>query len=545
MPTTRREVLTGLLGVPLALAQACDRQEPTPIEGELLGANHRRGHRLRGNPRPVPLPSEDSVLWDAVIVGAGPAGLSAARQLRKRGIERIALVDLEDALGGTSRSGATAGFAHPWGAHYLPVPRQRPGTDALLAFLRELGAVDETNAAPEHLAIREPAERLFYHGTWYPGLYPRVGASSEDLAELHRFEAQMQSFAGRRDSSGRRYFAIPFSSTAPAEGDIADLDGVDAQSWLRAQGFQSPRLFWHCDYACRDDYGLRLAHTSAWALVFYFASRLNAGGDDAPLLAWPEGNGALVAGLAEQARLPADAVHLEHLVTGVTERGGEVHLQLNHRGDAKVLRARRAVLAVPDFVRRRLGFDTGRYPNGDPESFGAWTVAQLHLRDRPIEPGAPLCWDNVLYDSPSLGYIVSTHQGGRDTGPTVLSWYFALADADPARSRERLLEARFEDWRDLVISDLRRAHPDLEALTQRIDIWRWGHAMAQPRVGFLRRGQRREGWLPEGRVHFAHSDLSGFALFEEAFDHGHRAANEIADALALGNEAAPTVGTEA
>ena len=33
---------------------------------------------------------------------------------------------------------------------------------------------------------------------------------------------------------------------------------------------------------------------------------------------------------------------------------------------------------------------------------------------------------------------------------------------------------------------------------------------------------------PRGKIHFAHTDLSGVALFEEAFDHGLRAAREIA-----------------
>ena len=39
---------------------------------------------------------------------------------------------------------------------------------------------------------------------------------------------------------------------------------------------------------------------------------------------------------------------------------------------------------------------------------------------------------------------------------------------------------------------------------------------------------------PIGPIHFAHSDLSGIALFEEAFDHGVRAADEVQAALAEG-----------
>ena len=38
---------------------------------------------------------------------------------------------------------------------------------------------------------------------------------------------------------------------------------------------------------------------------------------------------------------------------------------------------------------------------------------------------------------------------------------------------------------------------------------------------------RREAARPWRGIHFAHSDLSGLALFEEAFYHGTRAADEV------------------
>ena len=40
-------------------------------------------------------------------------------------------------------------------------------------------------------------------------------------------------------------------------------------------------------------------------------------------------------------------------------------------------------------------------------------------------------------------------------------------------------------------------------------------------------GARLKAQKPFGPVHFAHTDLSGVALFEEAFDHGLRAAEEV------------------
>ena len=39
------------------------------------------------------------------------------------------------------------------------------------------------------------------------GLYLRAGASADDLAQLKRFDGQMDSFAAARDAKGRKAFA--------------------------------------------------------------------------------------------------------------------------------------------------------------------------------------------------------------------------------------------------------------------------------------------------------------------------------------------------
>ncbi len=39
-------------------------------------------------------------------------------------------------------------------------------------------------------------------------------------------------------------------------------------------------------------------------------------------------------------------------------------------------------------------------------------------------------------------------------------------------------------------------------------------------------------WRPQGRLHFAHSDLSAYSVFEEAFFHGTRAAGQTLKAMA-------------
>ena len=51
----------------------------------------------------------------------------------------------------------------------------------------------------------------------------------------------------------------------------------------------------------------------------------------------------------------------------------------------------------------------------------------------PVQPGAALAWDNVVYREPGLGYVVSTHQDIRMSRPerTAFTAYCALSDMAP------------------------------------------------------------------------------------------------------------------
>src|SRR6185369_13935099 len=134
---------------------------------------------------------------------------------------------------------------------------------------------------------------------------------------------------------------------------------------------------------------------------------------------------------------------------------------------------------------------------------------------------------NVLYESPSLGYISATHQALVDYGPTVLTWYYPLVDSDPRRAREKLLAQGRDEWAEIALSDLEVAHPEIRRLAERVDVMRWGHAMVAPRTGFMWGGARERATAPYRGIHFAHTDLSGVALFEESLHHGVRAAEEV------------------
>ncbi|HZS05974.1 MAG TPA: FAD-dependent oxidoreductase [Blastocatellia bacterium] len=531
---TRREVLTAFLGLPAALA-ACRTRPSFPLpDGEIVGTSYDIGHRLRDGLR-VAVSADKWERKRVVIVGGGVAGLTAAWRLLNSGCSDFVLLELEAVPGGTARSGASPVISYPWGAHYLPVPMKENA--ALLGLLDEMGmtegrAEDGSPVVAEQYLCRDPEERVFYRGRWYEGLYLRAGASAEDLAQLDRFNAEINRWVAWRDGRGRRAFAIPVA-TASDDAEVTALDKVSMAGWLDQRGFSSPRLRWFIEYGCRDDYGLVLENTSAWAGLFYFAARMQKPGHETqPFMTWPEGNGRLVAHLYGRAKsqVRTGLAVTEIIPTDPDGKSGADVIAVDHGGSAAVgFHAERVIFAAPHFLAPYVIRPWRESPPAHVAEFhyGSWMVANLHLKERPESRGFPLAWDNVLYDSPALGYVVATHQRGLDRGPTVFTYYYPLAETDQKAARNKLLSADCTEWADVVLSDLQRAHPEIRGLVTRLDVMRWGHAMISPRPGFVWSSARREAAKPHRGIHFAHSDLSGVALFEEAFDQGSRAADEV------------------
>jgi hypothetical protein len=225
--------------------------------------------------------------------------------------------------------------------------------------------------------------------------------------------------------------------------------------------------------------------------------------------------------------------------TEVIPKGAGVDVvALDGAGAARGFAAQRVIFAAPQFLARAIlrPWRADPPPHLDAFQYGAWMVANLHLCDRPADRGFPLAWDNVLYDSASLGYVVATHQIGLDRGPTVFTYYYPLCETDPHAARARLAATDRDGWASIALADLSRAHPEIRDLCQRIDVMRWGHAMVRARPGFVWGGARAAAARPYRGVYFANTDLSGVPLFEEAFDRGVDAAERALVSLGRGVE---------
>ena len=507
----------GFVTTAALLAAGCEGRDAVPLPpAQWVGASFERGHRLRSmGALPAPAVHKRAAV---LIVGGGIAGLAAARGFMKRGIDDVHLLELEDSAGGNSRGHVMGGMACPLGAHYLPLPA--PESHEVAEWLHELGLLKHEfgRSVPEerHLC-HSPQERLFFEGAWVEGLLPPTAA--EAAKRFAHITAPLQN---------PRSFALPAHRGAwRAEHEA--LNRVTFARWLDEQQLADPALRWYLDYCCRDDFGAGITTVSAWAGMHYFASRhgFHAPGEEAErdgVFTWPEGN----AWLAQRLMQPlGERVHGGRTVLRVSESRHEVQVLAWDEAAQQVeaWTAPQAVLALPLFVAARV-LESPPQALRDAAalmSYAPWLVANLQL-DAPLldrASGAPPSWDNVVYGASGLGYVDAMHQSLRATpGPTVLTAYRALQ----AGERAALLNDTPAVWADRVLADLQPAHPDIRRRVQRIDLMRWGHAMAVPRPGVHRHPALAALRAMHGRMRFAHADLAGYSVFEEAFTAGCEAA---------------------
>ena len=532
----RRSFLAAAAPLPLWACSAAS-ESAAHISGSFTGIDHVRGHQLR-----------DSMAWPTpavthrthtVIAGGGVAGLAAARALRLRGQDDFVLLELEDSAGGNARGGSVGGITCPLGAHYLPLP----GGDApeVQDLLEELGLRQRVAGRwqyDERHLCHSPQERLFFNGAWQDGLLPVQGVGEATLAQYRRFAGLVE------QARQAAKWTIPTRNRplGPVQRALAAITFI---AYLGQNGLDDPQLRWYLDYCCRDDYGAGIATVSAWAGIHYFASRhgFHAPGVESAeregLLTWPEGNAWLTRRLAAPLgdRLRTGAVVLR---VAQGRHGVEVDAFNTARQRVERWQAQQAIVALPIFIAARVveGVPDFLRQAAQRVVYAPWLVANIHLRE-PLRdrPGAAPSWDNVVYGTQGLGYVDAMHQSLHPVpGATVLTHYRALGDVPggPAAGRQLLLAQPWTHWRDTIVAELAAAHPDLAAKATRMELTRYGHAMAIPMPSnhgqidlwnpqILRKqlSKQEQFALGHGRLRFAHSDWAGYSIFEEAFTLGH------------------------
>lgn len=498
MRVSRRKFLQAGSAALVGLSIKGDRA----IAGGFVNDAFQFGHQLRD--RAAFPPARNVEKHRVVIVGGGIAGLSAAWRLHKRGFKDFVLLEMNQQPGGNSRWGENEITAFPWGAHYVPVP----GRKAIYVreLFEELGVLNN-GVWDERALCFAPQERLFLYGRWQEGIEPAIGLSEKDRDQFRRLEDMIHGFR----ASGA--FTIPMER-GMSQSHV-DLDRISLGEWLKAQGMNSRTLSWYMNYCCRDDYGAMASETSAWAGIHYFASREP---EEKGPLTWPEGNGWIVKRLLERVGAFVHGGQMVHRIRR-SEKGFVVASGENE------YQAEFVIFAAPTFLAP---YVVEEFASLHDFEYSPWLTANLTLERMPASYAGDPTWDNVVMTSPTLGYVDAMHQSvSSHIERTVWTYYWALAEGQPAANRQLLLEKDWSYWKEAILSDLERVHPDIRQCVSRIDVMRYGHAMARPNPGAIYSEERRRLAKLEGRLLFANSDLSGFSIFEEAQYRGVRAAEKV------------------
>lgn len=494
------------------------------------------GHAMRD--ALIHLPSSiPSMNVDVVIAGSGAAGLSAAWQLSKHGFHNYLLLDGPE-RNGNNRGETHLGVSYPTGAHYLPIPSRE--SVHVQELLSDLG-IYQNGQYDERSLVHAPSERLYYQKQWQSDIYPPADDASA------RFFQHMKQLSSQIGEDGKRVFAIPIVSSSK-DAKWRALDSITFATWLKQHDYTNESLWWYADYCCRDDYGQGVEQVSAWAGLHYFCARGHeTQNDHHQVLTWTHGLNELSERMRACCQLQAQrdfksyrtlvkqasSVNASALKIEEHAQGVRV-LARDDTGALVWLQAKQVICAMPLYIAARVvsrldqyGFDARQHL----PTYAPWLVSNFILKGMPYEKkGVPLAWDNVAYQGQGLGYVVATHQEIWRGQPPYTSFtaYTALNHDAPQDVRQWLLNNRPETIYQHAAAEIEDIYglPLREHMLEaRITVR--GHAMAAPTPHYLSNQGLNNLRKHQSRLLFAHSDLSGYSIFEEACWWGKQAALNV------------------
>ncbi|MFD1255262.1 NAD(P)-binding protein [Mucilaginibacter terrae] len=501
------------------------------IKGGLRGPNVKAGHILRDQTL-LPAPTSTRNL-KTLIIGSGISGLAAAWRMKRQGHHDFELLELEDQLGGNAHSGSNAVSDYPLGAHYITIANNED--QILIDFLTECGVITGfENGLPvynEYYLCFDPEERLLINGQWQEGLVPEFGITPADRAQIKRFFKLIEELKTAKGTDDKYAFAIPLDNSS-ADERYRRLDSLSFKNYLITEGYTSPYLLWYLDYCCKDDYGQTTDKISAWAGLHYFAARKGkaANAESNAVLTWPNGNGWLMKQLASSVKEHTRTGSMCYGVSVLAQGNVQVDVMDIKSGTTSTIIAERVIMATPQFVNQKIiKSPINRHFNIHSFNYSPWFVANITVNNLPQTNGRGLSWDNVAYNTASVGYV-NANQQSLNTGDNkkVLTYYLPLCDREPRVARLAAYTRTYQQWLDIVIPELEFMHPGITAHIEQVDGWIWGHGMIAPTLNYIWGSERKNAQAPVNEVlFFAHTDLSGISIFEEAFHQGIKAANDV------------------
>lgn len=521
---SRKDFLKTVLlgGMMLPFLQYCGKKVKALLL-KITGTDHVLGHKLWAKDFPQ---FSEVIHTKYLIVGGGISGLSACRFFNQNNEKDYLLLEMENHIGGNSSNGQNKFSKFPLGAHYLPLPNKE--NTEIIEFLTECGICQgmEENGEPvldEYQMTFPQQERLFYKNSWQNDIVPQKGIKEEVQKEFNHFFKLMDEMRQKKDALGNYWFAIPVHDSSK-EDEAIKLEKILFKDWLKEHDYKSEELLWLLDYSCRDDYGLGIDYVSAWAGIHYFAGRKNNWSKKYKdqVFTWAEGNARLTKYFEKYTE---DKKLSGHLVFDVKINDKVEVLSFDNTAKkTKKIIAEKVLLATPQFVNERIL----NHKKAASFQYVPWLLTTIVLKNE-FGGDEELAWDNVIYGSSGLGYIDDQHQNlNQIMGEKVITYYRSFSTSDCRKARKKLYSMKEAELKTFVLDDLKKAHPLIEDFILEMQFHKIGHAMIAPipdQIFGEKTKVAKESI--ESKIFFAHSDLSGISIFEEAFYQGLRTARQM------------------
>jgi protoporphyrinogen/coproporphyrinogen III oxidase len=449
-------------------------------------------------------------VYDAVIIGAGIAGLSAAWRLRHR---RILLLEASDRVGGRMRSEPWGEYWLNYGAHLFP----GPGT-LVDSLITELGL--ETVPVWGSMMGLAVGDRKLTSGPVesYPLRLP--------LPLRDRVAFALNGLKVQRAVAHYHRLARPRPTDTPA----------DTRARVLAHG--DDRTF--ADFLGPLPAGARSIFACAAHRATAELDQLSAGcGIGLFALVWG-GKGSLIARnlLGGPAQLPEtmagrlgpDRLRLNSPATAITPLGDELVIAFKHSPATQQVRARHVVLAAQAPSATQLAAEVA--PEAADALAGMTYGAFLNVALATREQG-PMPWDRIYaMATPGRVFDMFTNQahalraGERRPGGSLMLFAGGQAAAQLMSQPDEVIRRRF-------VEDLVDLFPEATGVIEEVRIQRWplGNVFARPGRAALQ--QPLEGALgPAGNLHLAGDYFAELGNLEAAARTGAAAATRVDQLLA-------------